>query len=125
MGHTIVHNHGARSIPAALSRLLHRPGIGLVAAVCLMLHSAGCAHHSADRGPVPQKHQTIEKQASPAATQQPDKARTVEKKPKEKTPAASADKASEKKLEQPEESGTDPFVPPPPLRPPSFGGAGG
>lgn len=125
MDYTIVHSGSARSIPAALSRLLHRPGLGLIAAVCLVLHSAGCAHHAADHGPAPQKHQATDKQAPPAATQQPDKARTVEKKPKEKKPAASADKASDKKLEQPEESGTDTFVPPPPLRPPAFGGAGG
>lgn len=130
MGVAIVHSGRAPGNPAALSCFPNRAGLGLLAVVCLVLHSTGCAHQPADHGPVPQKPHAIEKQAPPAATQQPrieqpDKAKTAEKKSREKKPVASPDKASDTKPEQPTESSTDTFVPPPPQRPPSFGGAGG
>jgi len=75
----------------------------------------------------------VEKQTSPGSsqssrTEQSDKAKTVEKKSpvlKEKKSTASTDNSPGKKPDQSEESSTDTFAPPAPLKPPTFGGAGG
>jgi len=97
---------------------------------CFLMSAAGCAHRTAEHAPAPSKPPAIEKHLSPDATQaphveQPDKPRGVERKSKEKKSTAATDKIPDKRLEQPEESSSDTFVPPPPLKPPTFGGAGG
>lgn len=104
-----------------------------LAAACFVMQAAGCAHEAAERPAPPQKSRAGEKPSAPAAPQAPraeqtDKSKTAEKKPavsREKKPAASADRPSGRKPEQAEESSADTFAPPPPLRPPTFGGAGG
>ena len=106
------------------------PGLRVMAPACILLLVVGCAHQTAERTPASQKSPVMEKQASPAATQpsrmeQPDKAKTVEKKSRDKKSTTSTDSTPDKKMEQPEEASADTFVPPPPLRPPTFGGAGG
>ncbi len=125
-------------MPQDETQATHHPSPGLlnfahprlVVAACCLLYAAGCAHQTAERTPVPQKPPVIEKPVLPEATQapqveQPDKARAVERKTKEKKSTAVTDKLPDKKLEQPEEPSSDTFVPPPPLKPPTFGGAGG
>ena len=71
--------------------------------------------------------QTIEP-SQPQRAEQPEKGKLSEKKPsvlKEKKAAVSAEKKPTKKPEQPSEAELDMPVPPPPLKPPTFGGAGG
>jgi len=72
----------------------------------------------------------VEKHAAPGTepplrTEQPDKTMAVEKKSpvqKEKKSPAAIEKNPVKKPEEPK---TDTFVPPSPVKPPTFGGAGG
>ena len=102
----------------------------VIVPTCCLLYAAGCAHQTAERMPAPPKPPAIEKQVLPDATRaplgdHPDKARAVERKSKEKKSTAVTDKIPDKKLEQAEEPGSDTFIPPPPLKPPTFGGAGG
>lgn len=120
----------AQDNPRTHPCLLNFASLRVIATACFIMHAAGCAHQTAGRTPVPQKSPAMEKQAAPGAIQpsrleQPDKARTVERKSKEKKPTASTDKIPDKKEEQPEEISSDTLIPPPPLKPPTFGGAGG
>ncbi len=112
------------------SCLLNFARLRLIVPACFLLYVAGCAHQTPDRTPAPQKPPVMEKQVSPGASQapnveQPEKPRAVEKKSKEKKSTAASDRIPDKKLEQLEEPSSDTFVPPPPLKPPTFGGAGG
>lgn len=123
-------DHKGQVFPYALPSLLTFSGLRAVAAACFIFYAFGCMHQPVERTSAPTKSPAMEKQASPGARQpsrleQPDKARTVEKKSKEKKSAASTDTMPGKKLEQEEESSADTLVPPPPLKPPTFGGAGG
>ena len=66
--------------------------------------------------------------ASPAPSEQPDKTQPAEKKAsglKEKKPAATVGKTPKKKSSPPEEASSEAPAPPVPLKPPTFGGAGG
>lgn len=110
--------------------LLNFARLRVIVTACFMLYASGCAHQAAERTPAPKKPPVIEKQVLPVATQapqveQPAKPRAVERKSKEKKSTAATDRIPGKKLEQPEEPSSDTFVPPPPLKPPTFGGAGG
>lgn len=122
--------HKGQVLPYILPSLLTFSGFRLIGAACFILYTVGCVHQPVERTSAPKPPPTIEKQASPNVTQpprvdQPDKAKSVEKKSKGRKSAASTDTTPGKKLEQEEESGADTLVPPPPLRPPTFGGAGG
>ena len=99
-----------------------------------MMQVIGCAHKPAEQAPAKHKPPAAESQVPPTPQQQaprvelPGKARPVEKKLpalKEKSLAPSTSRTPEKKLDPQEESGSDTLVPPPPLKPPTFGGAGG
>jgi hypothetical protein len=118
--------------PPTVLHLRYFAGLRVLATAYFMVHTVGCVHQSTEHTPSSHKSPTMEKPASPASApsriEQSDRAKTVEKKPatlKEKKSAASAEKKAGKKPEQPEEAGTDTLTPPPPLRPPIFGGAGG
>jgi hypothetical protein len=66
--------------------------------------------------------------AIPPSLEQSNKTKSVESKPRvprEKKSLVPAEKNLDKKLEQTQEPSSDTFAPPPPLRPPTFGGAGG
>jgi hypothetical protein len=106
-------------------RHLFTTGLRFLFACCL-LQAPGCMHRPEPASPAP-KPATAEKPGTsrPAGSQA---AEQSEKKPsaqKEKKTAVSSEKKPGKKPEQPEESGQDMPAPPPPLRPPTFGGAGG
>jgi hypothetical protein len=119
-------------IPQTVHHLRYFAGLRVLATAYFMVHAVGCVHQSPEQSPPTHKSPTMETPASPASApsriEQPDRARTVEKKPstlKEKKSTVSAEKKPDKKPEQPEEPGSDTLTPPPPLRPPIFGGAGG
>jgi len=93
----------------------YHAALGLIVTACFIMQAVGCVHQSASSAP-------------PSRIEQSDKAKTVEKKSpiqKEKRSAASVEKSPGKKPEQLEEPNPDAFTPPPPLKPPTFGGAGG
>jgi hypothetical protein len=126
------HQHEPRVIPPTVLHLRYFTGLRVLATAYFMVHAVGCVHQPTEQMPSPHKSPTLEKPSSPVSApsriEQPDRAKTVEKKPstlKEKKSTASAEKKPGKKPEQPEEPDTDTFTPPPPLRPPIFGGAGG
>jgi len=118
------HQHESQTIPPTVRQCRYYAGIRVLATAYFMMHTAGCVHHPTEQTPSSHKSPAMEKSASPASApariEQPGKAKIVEKKP-----ATLIEKKSDKKPEQPEEPGTDTFTPPPPLRPPIFGGAGG
>jgi hypothetical protein len=65
---------------------------------------------------------------APAQAEQLDKSRQAEKKaiiPKDKKAATATDKSSTRKTAPQEAPHQDPMAPPAPLKPPTFGGAGG
>jgi hypothetical protein len=104
--------------------------LSMIATTYVMMHALGCAHQSADHASPGPKSTTVEKQlpsgsAQPRRLEQSDKPKAVEKKLKEKKATASTEKAPGKKPEQPDESGSDSLAPPAPLKPATFGGAGG
>lgn len=117
----------------AIAPLRYFASLQVIAAACFMMQATGCVHRAAEEPSAPQRSRAVEKQAPSGSTQtphveQPEKARAAEKKSpvlKDKKSATSAGKAPGRKSDQPEESPTDTFVPPPPLKPPAFGGAGG
>ena len=128
-----MHQHELQASPYTTPLLRCFASLRVLATACFMMQAVGCVHQSADHAPSPQKSPTVEKQASPNAAQpsrmeQSDKAQTIDKKSsiqKEKRSAASTEKNPGKKPEQPEEQNPEAFTPPPPLKPPTFGGAGG
>jgi hypothetical protein len=107
----------------------------MIAAACVMVQAIGCAHQTAERTPAAPPSRMVDTPASPtpvqpSRTEPPDRARAVEKKTpvvKDKQSTATSDRVPERKLESPNESGTgiETLAPPPPLKPPTFGGAGG
>jgi hypothetical protein len=108
----------------------------LFVAAVFMLQGTGCLHTASEQKPAQRKSSTVEKQAPSSPTSSPgpariepsEKPKTVEKKApamKEKKPAVSAEKGPDRKQGQADETNPDIFVPPPPTKPPTFGGAGG
>lgn len=122
-----------REFPAcSLSWLRHHLDAGLrfLAATCFIVQTVGCLHHTSEQTAPPHKPVTADKPAVaiPLPLEQPNKTKSVESKPRvlrEKKALVPAEKNPDKKLDQTQESSPDIFVPPPPLRPPTFGGAGG
>ena len=116
-------------LPAQRHRL--DASLSFLVATCFIVQTIGCMHHATEQTPSPRKSSTTDKQ--PSVTQRSadpsgNKAKSVEKRipaAKEKKSPASAEVQLDTKPEQPEESNADVFAPPPPLRPPTFGGAGG
>ncbi len=114
-------------------RLRYVASLSMIATACFMMQALGCAHQPADHATTPSKSPTVEKHlpsgsSQPSRTEQSDKAKAVEKKSpasKEKKAAAATEKTPGKKSEQSEEAGADTLAPPPPLKPATFGGAGG
>jgi len=104
--------------PATLPHPIHHPryhaALGLIVTACFMLQAIGCAHSTTEQTPSPSKSTTKGK------AEQPDNTKAVEKKS-----SAATDNTPGKKQELPGKSSTDTFAPPPPLKPPTFGGAGG
>jgi hypothetical protein len=99
-----------------------------------LLQIAGCLHQPPEPAPSAPKPTTADKPkisgpaAAPQRVEQPEKDKLSEKKPsvqKEKKAAVSTEKKPIRKPEQPGEAELDMPAPPPPLRPPTFGGAGG
>ena len=127
------HQHEPQLIPSTVLHLRYSASLRLLATAYFMMHAVGCVHQPAEQTTSPHKSPAMEKPASPASIQpshieQPDKTKSAEKKPallKEKKSTASAEKKLDKGPEQPEEPNPDTFAPPPPLKPPKFGGAGG
>lgn len=116
------------SLPAQRHRL--DASLSFLVVTCFIVQTAGCMMRATEQTSSPPKSSTTDKQ--PVATPHPadpsGKAKSVEKKTpiaKEKKSPASAETKPGKKPEQPAESSADTFAPPPPLRPPTFGGAGG
>ena len=104
--------------------------LSFLVATCFIVQTIGCMHQAPEQTPSPRKSSTTDKQ--PSVTQRSadpsGKAKSVERRipvAKEKKSPASSEAQPDAKLEQPEESNADTFAPPPPLRPPTFGGAGG
>ena len=128
-----MHQHEIQALFHPVLHLRCFAGLRVIATACFMMHAVGCAHQTTEQAPSSHKSPTVEKQSAPGSAQpsrleQQDKAKTTDKKspaPKEKKSTASTDKTPGKKLEQSEESSTDTFAPPAPLKPPTFGGAGG
>lgn len=128
-----MHQYELQGSPYTTPRFRYFASLRVLATACFMMHAVGCVHQSANQAPSAPKSPTVEKQASPSAAQpsrmeQSDKSKTIEKKSsiqKEKRSTASAEKNPGKKPEQPEEQSPEVFTPPPPLKPPTFGGAGG
>ncbi len=117
-----------RTDTTALSSAIHDPlnlaHLRLVLTACFLMQATGCVHGTAEQAPAPRKSPIAEKQAVPA--QQPQRTEQFEKaKAVEKKPAALQEKKPGKKPEQSDESIPDLLAPPPPLKPPNFGGAGG
>jgi len=116
-------------LPAQQHRL--DASLSFLVATCFIVQTIGCMHHASEQTSSPRKSSTTDKQ--PASTQRSadpsdNKAKSVERRipvAKEKKSPASSEAKPDTKLEQPEESNADAFAPPPPLRPPTFGGAGG
>jgi flagellum-specific peptidoglycan hydrolase FlgJ len=127
------HQHEPRVISPIAFHLRYFASLRVLATAYFMMHAIGCVHQSTEQTSSSHKSPTVEKPASPVSTQPPrieqlGKTKSAEKKPstlKEKKSTASAEKSPNEKPEQPEEPDTDTLVPPPPLRPPIFGGAGG
>lgn len=127
-----------RQVPAVPATSLHLRLIAplwAIATACLVMQAVGCTHPGSERTAFPPQPRAVEKQAAPGAGQpsrleQLDRTKAVEKKSpatREKKSAVPTEKSPEKKLESTGESGTstDTLTPPPPLKPPTFGGAGG
>lgn len=102
--------------------------------ICCLLQAPGCMHRPPEpTTPAPQpttadKPGAFRPTAGPQAVEQSEKDKPSDKRPsaqKEKKTAVSAEKKPGKQPEQPNESGPDMPAPPPPLKPPTFGGAGG
>lgn len=125
--------------PMTPPHALPNPGdltnLRLALTACFLMQAAGCVHGTAEQAPAPTKPSNVGKQAAPASAvsappggppQQPAHAEQFEKaKTAERKLPAIKEKKSDKKSEQSQESNTDEFIPPPPLKPPTFGGAGG
>jgi hypothetical protein len=109
---------------------------------CCLLQTPGCLHRPSEPPPPAPKPASADKPDIGRPTMQPaaieparqqgveqsEKDKLSEKKPsaqKEKKTAVSSEKKPARKTEQSDESGQDMPAPPPPLRPPTFGGAGG
>jgi hypothetical protein len=104
--------------------------LSMIAITYVMMHALGCAHQSADHASPGPTSTTVEKQlpsgsAQPRRLEQSDKPKAVEKKLKEKKATAATEKTPGKKTEPSEEAGSETLAPPPPLKPATFGGAGG
>lgn len=125
-----MHPHQPQGLPRTAPRLRYFSSLRVFATACFMMQAVGCIHQTAERAPAPSKSPGVEKSAAPDAGQpsrleQSDKTQAVEKKlplQKEKKSPVAIEKNPVKK---PERSSTDTFAPPPPLKPPTFGGAGG
>jgi len=95
---------------------------------CYLLQTVGCLHHQPEPTTPASKPGTSSPAAGPQRAEQSEKDKLSEKRPsaqKEKKTATSAEKKPSKKPDQPDESVPDMPAPPPPLKPPTFGGAGG
>lgn len=129
-----MHHRTPDDMPHPAPPFRYLAGFHVLATACVMMQVIGCAHRPAEQTPAAHKPPTAGTQVPPSSQQQsprvehPGKAKTVEKKPpalKEKKAGSSTSTPSDRKLEQPEGAGSDTFIPPPPLKPPTFGGAGG
>lgn len=115
-----------------LSGLRYRLGTSLcfLIVTCFIVQTVGCLHHAPEQTSSPHKPATTDKPAAaiPSPPEQPNKTKPVESKPRvsrERKPVVSDAKNPDMKLEQAQEPSTDTLTPPPPLRQPTFGGAGG
>jgi hypothetical protein len=119
------------AVPLPVRRHRLDASLNFFVATCFLVQTIGCVHQAAEQRSSPRKSSTTDGQ--PAATPQPldpsGKPKSAEKKTsvaKEKKSPASVEAKPGKKQEQSEEEpNADTFAPPPPLRPPTFGGAGG
>lgn len=115
-----MHHKGPVTFPPPIRHPRYHAALGLLVTACFMLQVIGCAHSTTEQTPSPSKSTTKGSSQQPARAGQPDSTKAVEKKS-----SAAADSTPGKKLEQSEKSNPDTFAPPPPLKPPTFGGAGG
>ena len=101
---------------------------------CCLLQAPGCLHRPPEPATPASKPTTADKPgasqptAGPQTVEQSEKDKPSDKRPsaqKEKKTAVSAEKKPTKRPELPDESISDTLAPPPPLKPPTFGGAGG
>jgi hypothetical protein len=129
-----MHQHTPDDIPHQAPTFRYQAGFHVLATACVMMQMFGCIHRPDEQTPATHKPPTAGTQVPPSPKQQPprveqpDKAKTVEKKSpslKEKKSAPLTLTPSGKKPEQTEGAGSDTLIPPPPLKPPTFGGAGG
>lgn len=113
-----------RACPLSGLRYRLDTGLRFLVVTCFIVQTVGCLHRAPEQTSSPHKPAA----AIPPPPEQPNKAKSVESKPRvsrEKKSLVPAEKNPDKKLEQTQDPNTDIFVPPPPLRPPTFGGAGG
>jgi cell division protein FtsN len=118
------------ALPGPVQRHRRDASLNFLAATCFIVQTIGCMHQVPEQTSSPSKSSSTGKQ--PVATSHPadmsSKVKSVEKRTpvtKEKRSPAATDAKPDTKPEQPEEPNADAFAPPPPLRPPTFGGAGG
>ncbi len=119
-----------RAYPLSGLRYRLDAGLRFLAVTCFIVQTVGCLHHTPEQTTLPHKPATTGKPAAviPSPPDQPDKTKSVESKPRvsrEKKSLVPAEKYPDKKPEQSQDPSTDTLVPPPPLRQPTFGGAGG
>ena len=138
-----MHQHKSQTLPPHPA-LYARCCLRLFVVTVFMLLAVGCLHQPPEQPTPSRTIPAVEKRTTPASTpsvpsagspaqpqprvEQPDKSKTGEKKSpntKEKKATASTDRGPSKKLERAEEPSADTFAPPPPTKPPTFGGAGG
>jgi len=114
-----MYRHGAPSLPSLADARLLKTSLSLIG-VCFIAQALGCAHQTTEPASPTHKPSVLEKRgaSSPADASQSVKPAT-QRQPvqKEKKPG--------NQPESSQEPTTDTFIPPPPLKPPTFGGAGG
>lgn len=113
-----------RAFPISGSRYRLDTGLRFLVMTSFIVQTVGCLHHAPEQTSSPHKPAA----SVPSSPEQSNKTKSVESKPRattEKKPSVSAEKYPNKKPAQPPEPNTDTLAPPPPLKPPIFGGAGG
>lgn len=128
----LVQAPAATNVPSSVRR---RVSLDTVVAVWLVTLVVGCAHRREVQFAAPSVPQAVDTQNATDSGRSPrpaggEKPRAAEHKllpAKEKSSAIPVGKGSEKKQEPSDRvlTDTDPLAPPPPLKPPTLGGAGG
>ena len=124
------HLHPPQESPRIPLRQWYLSNLRIFATTCFMMQAVGSIQQTAEHTSTPSKSPGVEKHATPDTGQpsrmeQSDKTKSVEKKPPAQKEKKSPVVIEKNPIKKPEEPKTDTFAPPPPLKPPTFGGAGG